>query len=87
MANNYSTVKSWRDDVSETLGAISERTKNTVKKLDQALEEQGRQDKRIEKLEVIESNRSAVQKKVHALTALIVAIVTAAANITWQIVR
>ena len=87
MTDNHSPVSSWRHDVSRTLGRIEERTKNTDEKLDKALEEQGRQDKRIDKLETIESNRSAVQKKMTALIAFIVMIVTFLSNIAWKIVH
>lgn len=85
--NGYSTVRSWRDDVGETLGAIDERTKNTDEKLDKVLEEQGSQDKRIETLEVESSNRSAVQKKMTALMVLVVAIVTTLSNIAFKLFR
>ena len=81
----YTTVRSWRDDVGETLGRIDERTLNTDKKIDKALEEQGSQDKRIEKLEITESNRSAVQKKMTALMAFIVAVVSVLSNIAWNL--
>ena len=85
--NGYSTVSSWRDDVSGTLGRIDERTQNTEKKLDKTLEEQGRQDKRIGVLEVESSNRSAVQKKMTALMVLVVAIVTTLSNIAFKLFR
>ena len=85
--NGYSTVRSWRDDVSMTLGQIDERTQNTEEKLDKALKEQGRQDKRIGTLETESSNRSAVQKKMTALMALVVVIVTTLSNIAWKIFR
>ena len=85
--NGYSTVRSWRDDVGETLGRIDERTQNTEKKLDRALKEQGSQDKRIETLEVESSNRSAVQKKMTALMVLVVAIVTTLSNIAFKLFR
>jgi hypothetical protein len=85
--NGYSTVRSWRDDVGETLGRIDERTKNTEEKLDKALEEQGNQDKRIGTLETTESNRKAVQRKMNALIAFIVMIVTFLSNIAWKIVH
>ena len=85
--NGYSTVRSWRDDVSMTLGQIDERTQNTEKKLDRALKEQGSQDKRIETLEVESSNRSVVQKKMTALMVLVVAIVTTLSNIAFKLFR
>ena len=85
--NGYSTVRSWRDDVSMTLGQIDERTQNTEKKLDKALKEQGRQDKRIGTLETESSNRSAVQKKMTALMVLVVAIVTTLSNIAFKLFR
>ena len=87
MNKDYSTVRSWRDDVGETLGRIDERTKNTEEKLDKALKEQGSQDKRIGTLETESSNRSAVQKKMTALMALVVVIVTTLSNIAWKIFR
>lgn len=85
--NGYSTVRSWRDDVSETLGAIDERTKNTDEKIEKALTEQGRQDKRIGTLEIESSNRNAVQKKMTALMVLVVAVVTTLSNIAFKLFR
>ena len=85
--NGYSTVRSWRDDVSMTLGQIDERTQNTEEKLDKALKEQGKQDKRIGTLEIESSNRSAVQKKMTALMVLVVAVVTTLSNIAFKLFR
>ena len=87
MTDNHSSVSSWRHDVSRTLGRIEERTENTEEKLDKALEEQVRQDGRIETLEVESSNRRAVQRKMNALMAFIVMIVTFLSNIAWKIVK
>ena len=85
MTNNYSSVSSWRDEVSTTLGRLDERTKNIDEKLDQVCTEQGNQDQRIETLETGESNRRAVNKKMVALYAFIVAVVTTLSNVAFQV--
>ena len=85
MTNNYSSVSNWRDDVSTTLGRLDERTKNIDEKLDQVCTEQGNQDQRIETLETGESNRRAVNKKMVALYAFIVAVITTLSNIAFQV--
>ena len=85
MANNNIPVSSWRISVSETLGRLDERSKNIHSKLEDLCLKQGIHEGRIDKLELIESNRSAVQKRMTALMALIVATVTTLSNIAWQI--
>jgi len=85
MGNNYLSVKSWRDEVSTTLGRLDERTENIDRKLDQVCTEQENQYKRIEVLETGESNRQAVQKKMVALYAFIVAVITTLSNIAFQV--
>ena len=85
MTNNYSSVSSWRDDVSRSLGSIETNILNIDKKLDQVCTEQGNQDQRIETLETGESNRRAVNKKMVALYAFIVAAITTLSNIAFQV--
>lgn len=87
MVNNNLSVSSWRDEVSTTLGRLEERSGNIYKKLDEMCLKQGIHEVRIDKLEMIESNRSAVAKKMAALMALIVAVVTTLSNIAWKIVH
>ena len=85
MANNNTSVSSWRDSVSETLGRLDERSNNIYDKLEKICLKQGIHEVRIDKLEIIESNRSAVARKMTALMALVVAVVTTLSNIAWQI--
>ena len=85
MAN--STVKSWRDDVSTTLGRLDERTKNMDTKLNAVCKVQSKHDDRIDVLEVAESNRSAVQKKMHIVYGIIISMVTAGANIAFKVFK
>jgi len=87
MTNNHSSVSSWRDEVSATLGRLDERTKNIELKLDQARRERGNHDKRLEALELGESNRQAIHKKMVALYAFIVAVITTLSNIAFQVFR
>lgn len=87
MNKDYSTVRSWRDDVSSSLGSLETMSQNIEKKLDHVCNVQGKHDDRIDELERIESNRSAVQKRMTALMALIVAVVTTLSNIAWKMFR
>jgi len=84
-SNGYTSVSSWRDEVSTTLGRLDERTKNIDEKLDLVCTEQENHGQRIRTLEDIESNRRAVNKKMVALYAFIVAIVTTLSNIAFQV--
>lgn len=79
------TVSSWRDGVSRSLGGMEKGIENIEKKLDTMCKKQTNHENRIDKLEIIESNRSAVQKKMTALMAFIVAVVSVLSNIAWNI--
>ena len=83
ITNNYSSVSSWRDEVSTTLGRLDERTKNIDAKLDLACAERENHDQRIETLETGEANRRAVQKKMVALYSFIVVIIATLSNIAF----
>lgn len=85
--NGYSTVRSWRDDVSKSLGGLEKGIENIEKQVGGICKVQKLHDDRIEKLELQESNRTAVHKRMMALYAFVVAIVTTAANIAWMIVK
>ena len=85
MANN--SVKSWRDEVSATLGRLDERTQQMTKKLDTLCKTQTQHDERIDALEIAESNRQAVSKKVYVIIGLIVSVITTLANIAWKIFK
>ena len=81
------TVSSWRLGVSKSLGSLETMSKNIEKKLDEVCDVQGKHDDRIDTLETTESNRKAVQRKMNALIAFIVMIVTFLSNIAWKIVH
>ena len=84
---NGTQLKTWRDDVSTTLGKLDERTKRMDKKLDDACKTHVHYDERMDKLEVAESNRSAVQKKMNIIYGIIISIVTAGANIAFKVFK
>lgn len=84
-ANGRRTVTEWRDDVTMLLGRLDERTKTINNKLDDVCKKQKEHEQRIEDLEALESNRSAVQKKLGALYAAIIAIVTLAVNVAAKL--
>ena len=81
------SVKTWRDDVSRTLGRLDERTHLMDKKMDKVCETQAKHDDRIDVLEVAESNRSAVQKKMNIVYGMIITVVSAGANIAWKVFK
>ena len=84
-SNGYTSVSSWRDDVSKSLGGMEKGIGNIEKKIDDICEIQNKHNGRINTLEDIESNRRAVNKKMVALYAFIVAIVTTLSNIAFQV--
>ena len=84
-SNGYTSVSSWRDDVSRSLGGLEKGIENIEKKIDVMCEIQKKHNGRINTLEDIESNRRAVNKKMVALYAFIVAIVTTLSNIAFQV--
>ena len=84
-SNGYTSVSSWRDDVSKSLGGMEKGIGNIEKKIDDICEIQKKHNGRINTLEDIESNRRAVNKKMVALYAFIVAIVTTLSNIAFQV--
>ena len=84
---NGTSVKTWRDDVSSMLGRLDERTEKMDKKLDAVCKVQSKHDERMDKLEVAESNRSAVQKKMHIVYGIIISMVTAGANIAFKVFK
>ena len=49
--NGYSTVRSWRDDVSESLGSLKTMSQNIEKKMDKVCAAQGRHEDRIYTIE------------------------------------
>ena len=85
MTNNYSSVSSWRDEVSKSLGGMEKGIENIEKKMDGICEIQKKHNGRINTLEDIESNRRAVQKKMIALYSFIVVIITTLSNIAFQV--
>lgn len=85
--NGYTSVSSWRDDVSRSLGALESTTKNIDKKLDHVCKTQKAQEDRIEVLETLESNRKAVAKRMVALQSVLIAVITAIANIAFKIFK
>ena len=85
--NGYSTVRSWRDDVSESLGSLKTMSQNIEKKMDRVCTAQGRHEDRIDALEKNESTRKVVQRKMNGLIAFIVMIVTFLSNLAWRIFR
>ena len=84
-SKGYTSVSSWRDDVSRSLGGLEKGIENIEKKIDVMCEIQKKHNGRINTLEDIESNRRAVNKKMVTLYAFIVAIVTTLSNIAFQI--
>lgn len=87
MPNNITPVATWRDHVSETLGSLTTTASNIEKKLDKACEVMDHHEVRIDALEDVNEQRSAVQKKIGALYAAIITIVTLLANIAWKIIK
>ena len=85
--NGYSTVRSWRDDVSRSLGGLEAVTKNIDKKLNYVCKEQANQGKKIGALETINSNRAAVSKKMAALYVFIIGVVAFLSNIAFKLFR
>ena len=83
--NGYSSVSSWRDEVSKSLGSIETNILNIGKKLDVVCDVQTKYGERIRTIEDIESNRKAVNKKLNALWAAIIVGVTAVANIAFKV--
>ena len=86
-SNGYTTVSSWRDDVSKSLGGMEKGIENIEKKIDGICEIQKKHNGRINTLEDIESNRRAVNKKMIVLYSFIVAIVTTLSNIAFKVFR
>ena len=86
-SNGYTTVSSWRDDVSRSLGGMEKGIENIEKKIDGICEIQKKHNGRINTLEDIESNRRAVNKKMIVLYSFIVAIVTTLSNIAFKVFR
>jgi len=84
-SNGYSSVRTWRDEVSTTLGSIETNMKNMDKKLDKMCGVQTKHGERIHFIEEIESNRKAVNKKLNALWAAIIVGVSFIANIAFRI--
>ena len=84
--NGYS-VRSWRDDVSESLGSLKTMSQNIEKKMDKVCAAQGEHEDRIDTLEKNESTRKAVQRKMNGLIAFIVMIVTFLSNLAWRLFR
>jgi len=83
--NGYSSVSSWRDEVSKSLGSIETNISNIGEKLDIVCSVQTKYGERIRVIEDIESNRKAVNKKLNALWAAIIVGVSAAANIAFKV--
>ena len=71
--------------MSKSLGGMEKGIENIEKKIDGIYEIQKKHNGRINTLEDIESNRRAVNKKMVALYAFIVAIVTTLSNIAFQV--
>ena len=84
-SNGYSSVSSWRDEVSKSLGSIETNISNIGEKLDVVCDVQTKYGERIRVIEDIESNRKAVNKKLNALWAAIIVGVSAAANIAFKV--
>jgi len=83
--NGYSSVSSWRDEVSKSLGSIETNILNIGKKLDVVCDVQTKYGERIRTIEDIESNRKAVNKKLNALWAAIIVGVSFIANIAFKV--
>ena len=83
--NGYTSVTSWRDDVSKSLGGIEQNITNIDNKLGQVCKKIEKHEDRIDTLEEVESNRKAVQKRLNALWASIIVFVSAAANIAFKV--
>jgi len=84
-SNGYTSVSSWRDDVSRSLGSMETGISNIETKINGICEVQKKHDGRIDTLEDIESNRKAVNKKLNALWAAIIVAVSAVANIAFKV--
>ena len=83
----YTSVSSWRDDVSKSLGGMEKGIEYIEMKIDVMCEIQKKHNGRINTLEDIESNRRAVNKKMIVLYSFIVAIVTTLSNIAFKVFR
>lgn len=81
------TVKSWRDEVSTTLGRLDERTKIINEKMDAICKTQAKHHDRLDILETAESNRQAVSKKMYVIITILVSVVTTLANIAWKLFK
>ena len=83
--NGYTSVSSWRDDVSKSLGGMEKGISNIEKKIDTICDVQKKHHGRIDALEGIESNRKAVNKRLNAIWAAIIVAVSAVANIAFEV--
>ena len=84
-SNGYSSVRTWRDEVSKTLGSIETNILNMDEKLGMVCNVQTKYGERILTLEETESNRKAVNRKLNALWAGIIVLVSAISNLAFRI--
>jgi len=85
--NNYTTVRSWRDSVSESLGSLKTGVSSIEKKLDTVCAKQTEYEKRIKNLETIESNRKAISRAMNALIGAIGGIIALLGDKIWAAIK
>ena len=84
-SNGYTSVSSWRDEVSKSLGGLEKGLENIEEKIDQIGNTQKENVDRIERLEEAEYNRKPVSRKLNALWAGLIVLVSAIANIVFKV--
>jgi len=83
----YTTVKSWRDSVSEDLGYMKGKMEEMHGDIKKTNGKVINHEERIVTMEIIESNRKAVKKYMAGVWALVGGVVSQAASLAWSVFK
>jgi len=84
---SYTTVKSWRDSVSEDLGYMKGKMEEMHSDIKETNGKVINHEERIDTLEETESNRKAVKKYMAGVWALAGGLISQAATLAWSVFK
>ncbi len=83
----HTTVKSWRDSVSEDLGYMKGKLENMHDDIKETNGKVNDHEERIVTIETTESNRKAVKKYMAGVWALAGGLISQAATLAWSVFK